>query len=62
MVQNKASDLHLSVDSKPKIRKHGQLEDLEHEVLTEESLKEMLFEIISDEQQNKFIQNNDLDF
>ena len=62
MIENNASDLHLSVGSKPRIRKHGELEELDYEVLTEEVLKEMLFEIISDDQQSKFIENNDLDF
>ena len=62
MIESNASDLHLSIDSKPKIRKHGELEELDYEVLTEEVLKEMLFEIISDDQQRKFLEENDLDF
>ena len=62
MFESNASDLHLSIDSKPKIRNHGELEELDYEVLTEEVLKEMLFEIISDDQQRKFLEENDLDF
>jgi twitching motility protein PilT len=29
MIENNASDLHLSTGTKPKIRKHGELEELD---------------------------------
>jgi len=62
MVEKNASDLHLSVGSKPMIRKHGELEEINFQVLTEDILKELLFEILSEGQKKKFIELRDLDF
>ena len=61
-IENNASDLHLSVGSKPKIRKHGELEEINFQVLTNEILKDLLFEILAEEQKKKFIEKKDLDF
>jgi len=47
-----ASDLHLTVGSKPVVRCRGQLEALEHhELLTGEETRELLYRILSTEQQ-----------
>ena len=47
-----ASDLHLTVDSKPMVRRRGQLEALEHHApLTPELTRDLLYEILSTEQQ-----------
>ncbi len=62
VLENGASDLHLSVGSKPIIRKHGELDEINFQVLTNDYLKELLFEIISDERKKKFIERKDLDF
>ena len=62
MVEKNASDLHLSVGSKPMIRKHGELEEINFQVLTEDILKGLLFEILSEDQKKKFIELKDLDF
>ncbi len=62
MLEHKASDLHLSVGAEPMIRKHGELEGTGHEVLTNESMEEWLFEILMDEQKERFIAKKDLDF
>lgn len=62
MIENDASDLHLSTGSKPKIRKHGELEELEHEVLTNAVLEDILFELTTEEQKKIFIDKKDLDF
>jgi twitching motility protein PilT len=62
MIENNASDLHLSSGSKPMIRKFGELEEIKYKVLTDELLKELLFEILSDEQKGYFQENKDLDF
>ncbi len=62
MIENNASDLHLSVGSKPKIRKHGELEEINFQVLTNEILKDLLFEILAEEKKKKFIEKKDLDF
>jgi twitching motility protein PilT len=62
LVENKGSDLHLSVGSKPRIRKHGELEEINYQVLTNEIMKELLFEILTEEQKQKYMEKKDLDF
>lgn len=62
MIDNGASDLHLSTGAKPKIRKHGELVELEGEELTDDGLKELLFEITTDEQKQSYLSRKDLDF
>ena len=62
MIQNDASDLHLSTGSKPRIRKHGELQDMEYPELKDAVLKELLFEITTEEQQKTFLAHKDLDF
>lgn len=62
MLEHKASDLHLSVGAKPKLRKHGELEELNYQALTNEIMKELLFEIVNDEQKKQFVLKKDLDF
>jgi len=62
MIENKASDLHLSTGAKPKIRKNGELEELDQPELTDDSLKALLFEITTEEQQKIFMSKKDLDF
>ncbi len=62
MIQQNASDLHLSAGSKPKIRIHGELRDMDHPELTNEELRDLLFEITTEEQQKTFLARRDLDF
>jgi len=62
MLENDASDLHLSTGSKPMIRKHGELEEMDAPELTNEGLRKMLFEIASEEQKEIFLAKKDLDF
>ncbi len=62
MLENDASDLHLCTGSKPKIRKHGELEEMDAPVLTDDGLRSMLFEITSEEQKDIFLAKKDLDF
>ena len=62
MLENDASDLHLSTGSKPMIRKHGELEEMDAPELTNEGLRKMLFEIASEEQKEIFLTKKDLDF
>jgi twitching motility protein PilT len=58
-----ASDLHVLAGATPKIRLHGELEPIEGEdVLSDEVLREMLFEIIDDRQKQRFLKTHDLDF
>jgi twitching motility protein PilT len=62
MIEQKASDLHLSVGAKPKIRKHGELEEINYQVLTNDLLRDLLFEILSETQRIKYEEKRDLDF
>lgn len=62
MIENNASDLHLSTGTKPKIRKHGELEELDQPVLTNDNLRALLFEIATEAQQKIFNDRKDLDF
>ena len=58
-----ASDLHLLVGAPPKFRLHGELEPIPgEEVLEQEPLREMLYEILTPAQKGRFLQTNDLDF
>jgi twitching motility protein PilT len=62
-VVNNASDLHLTVGSKPVIRVHGRLLRLEHEpMMTPEMTREMLYRILSTEQQKQLEIKRQLDF
>ncbi|MEM7355870.1 MAG: type IV pilus twitching motility protein PilT [Acidobacteriota bacterium] len=57
------SDLHLATPLAPRIRVHGELEDVEGwEPLTQEALREMLREITSPEQWESYESCGDLDF
>jgi len=56
-----ASDLHLNVGSVPIIRVHGQLEKTRAGKLTEESMRQLVYEILTDKQIKQFEQTGDLD-
>ena len=63
MIKNKASDLHISAGTKPKIRKHGELEDITGcPELNNDYVKKILFDILTDEQQQTFLTKRELDF
>jgi twitching motility protein PilT len=62
MIEHKASDLHLSVGAKPKIRKHGELEEINYQVLTDNVLRDLLFEVLSETQRRNYEEKKDLDF
>ena len=62
MLDHGASDLHLSVGAKPQLRLHGELQELNYQVLTEEMLRALLFEIVTEEQKQAFLEQRDLDF
>jgi twitching motility protein PilT len=62
MIEQSASDLHLSVGSRPRIRLHGTLQEMEFQELNNQLMQEMLFEIITDAQKKSFIAKRDLDF
>jgi twitching motility protein PilT len=61
MKEKGASDLHMVVGFPPLFRMGGQLVKSEHPVLTPESNREILFEMLDDEKQAFFQENLDLD-
>ncbi|MCD6585672.1 MAG: type IV pilus twitching motility protein PilT [Desulfobacteraceae bacterium] len=56
-----ASDLHMVIGLPPMIRLSGELVPLEHPVLTADSSKKILFDILSPDQQIQFEKNRDFD-
>ncbi len=61
-VQHKASDVHLSVDQPAVFRINGRLVSFDTPVLTEEELKNILYEVITPTQREAFEKNRELDF
>jgi len=62
MPENGASDMFLSVGERPKFKLHGEITEVDDwPQFTYESLGEMLLEILSDEQREKYAENWDLD-
>lgn len=64
MAELGASDLHLSVSMPPLVRKDGKIKPLEAggEVLTPESMRELLTSIMPRKNQEEFARRNDSDF
>lgn len=63
MVQQHASDLHITTGSQPYLRIHGSMIPLEHyKPLSGQEAQGLLFEILSEKQKKKFIENWELDF
>jgi len=61
MKDNGASDLHLAVGFPPMIRQSGELVPLDHPVITAEFNRKILFEILTEEQQQAVERNRDFD-
>ncbi len=61
-VDNRASDIHLKVGRPPKLRVSGQLIEIAGEIMTENSIQEMVFEIINESQKKFFMEYGVLDF
>jgi len=57
-----ASDLHLKVGMAPKLRIHSKLKATTGEIMTEEKIEELVFEIMSPDQKKFFLANGALDF
>ena len=57
-----ASDLHLAVGAPPMLRLRGHLKTVEYPPLTEEVLRPMLYEILTESQIEGFEKRHDLDF
>lgn len=62
MVENGASDLHLSIGSPPAMRINGEIVRLKLPQLTNEDTKRLLFQVINDEQKKDLDKNLQVDF
>jgi len=62
MKEQGASDMHLSVGSPPMLRLHGTLKKVDYPAMTDEVLRPMLYEVLTEKQIEKFEKTNDLDF
>ena len=62
MVQNKASDLHITAGSPPIMRQHGELERIKFRDLGPADLQALLYEIMTPAQKQGFEETNDIDF
>ncbi len=61
LVERKASDLHISAGVPPKLRIEGKLVSTEHQVLTPEVSKKLVFSILDDGQKARFERELELD-
>jgi twitching motility protein PilT len=61
LVENKGSDLHLTTNSPPVIRVHGDLRPLEFPPLTVAETKQLVYSILTDVQKHRFEENLELD-
>lgn len=62
MKEQGASDLHLSTGNPPIFRLNGEIVRLNFKTLTNEELKSILFEILTEKQKEHFEEKKDLDF
>ncbi|TMB62268.1 MAG: type IV pilus twitching motility protein PilT [Deltaproteobacteria bacterium] len=63
MLDEDASDLHLVSGEKPTLRIHGELERMQsHNVLDDDELRTMLYEITPNDKKDAFERTGDLDF
>ena len=61
MQESGASDLHMVIGKPPLLRQSGELVPMDHPVLTPESNRQILFEILSPDEQQYLIKNRDFD-
>ena len=62
MEKYRASDLHLGDGAEPMLRIHGVLERTNHKPLTEDEVKVLLYELLTDSQIKRFESLGELDF
>jgi len=61
-IKSDASDLHLKVGMPPKLRIHSKLKNTTGEPLSQEDIEELVFEIMTEDQKQYFMENGTLDF
>ncbi len=57
-----ASDLHISEGTRPRLRIHGELSDMEHPIINQRTMTEYLQALVTPRRFKKFMANGDLDF
>lgn len=61
MVQQNASDMHLSAGAKPYLRIHGEMVELNLPALENDAVQALVFEVLTEKQKRQFIENWELD-
>ncbi len=61
MIQQNASDLHITTGSPPRLRIDGKLKAIDHPPLTPADTKALCYSILTDAQKHRFEENNELD-
>ncbi|MFC1738059.1 type IV pilus twitching motility protein PilT [Planctomycetota bacterium] len=61
-VKTKASDIHLKVGQPPKLRLFGELKNTTAEVMSEERIQQLVFEVLTPSQKEAFLREGTLDF
>lgn len=61
MVQQNASDMHLSSGAPPILRIHGEMTKLNHPALENEAIQSLIFEILTEKQKRNFVEHWELD-
>lgn len=62
MVEQKASDLHITSGAPPFLRLHGNMSPLNYRQLTNQDVQGLIFEILTEKQKKSFIEKWELDF
>ena len=62
MIERRASDLHLTTNSPPMIRLHGELLALAHPPLSATDTKNLTYSLLTEAQKKKFEEESELDF
>ena len=61
-IKTQASDLHLKVGQPPKLRLYGTLKNIKSEIMSPETIEELVFDILSPAQKERFLEHGTLDF
>lgn len=62
VIKSEGSDLHLKGDAQPRVRAKGSLRETTGDPIPEQKLEEMIFEILSEDQQAFFLDHGAIDF
>lgn len=62
MVEQKASDLHLTSGAPPYLRIHGDMSAVKYRELNHQDIQSLIFEIMNEKQKKAFVEKWDIDF